>query len=221
MSPFNPIPRIVLVLDPAISTGYALVAVSEGAEVAIIYEYGFLDVNSSSQYVGDWCLDLQSQLEVIIKKHCVQHIAVEDFFFARRTANGSKVNVELRTAIYILARSLKIPYTILSITEWKKFVAGRSTPTKEQKKQWGPAPSKKLMIQEALWNKYKIRFPNHSISKKTGKPINFRMDIVDVVAQSIYFCKIFLNVSSVETLVKIPKDVEIKLNGKQFVYPKK
>lgn len=218
----SPTPEIVLVLDPANSTGYCLVSIGlnpEGkAETGVIYSYGFLDVDTSSDFSGDWCLDLQSQLREICKRHSAQHIAMEDFFFSKRFANGSKVNVELRTAIAMLARELGLNYTILGISEWKKFISGRSTPTKEQKKKWGPARAKKLAIQEALWTRYQIRFPNHSRSKKTNKPIAFRLDIVDVVAQTIYFCKIYLDVKFIETIVKIPKDVSIK--GKEgFIYP--
>ena len=210
-------PSIILVLDPANSTGYALVSVSTNRKLASIYEYGFLEVDTTSDFSGDWCLDLQRQLRKIIRDHMVEHIAMEDFFFSKRFANGSKVNVELRTAIAMLARELGLKYTILSITEWKKYIAGRSTPTKEQKKQWG-TKSKKLMIQQALWERKKIRFPNHSLSKKTGKPIAFRMDIVDVVAQSIYFCGIYLHIPEVICDVEIPKDVVIKNNGKVFEY---
>lgn len=209
---------IVLVLDPAVSTGYCLLSISTDGSRALIYSYGFIDVDCSSDYSGDWCIDLQNQLRKICEKHCVSRMAVENFFFSKKFANGSTVNVELRTAIYILARQMKIPYTILGISEWKKFISGRVTPTREQKKKWGATRAKKLAIQQALWERYQIRFPNHSISKKTGKPMALRLDIVDVVAQAIYFCKIFLNVSKVETRVKVPKDV--LLRGKQgFAYP--
>ena len=209
----------MLVLDPAASTGYCLVSISTDGSRALIYSYGFIDVDCSSEYTGDWCIDIQNQLRSICEKHCVSHMAVENFFFSKRYANGSTVNVELRTAIYILARQMKLPYTILGISEWKKFISGRVTPTREQKKKWGATRAKKLAIQQALWEKYQIRFPNHSISKKTGRPMALRLDIVDVVAQSIYFCKIFLNVSKIETRVKVPKDLPIK--GKpSFEYPK-
>lgn len=218
MATLSPPPEIILVLDPANSTGYCLVSVSDPPERAIIYEYGFLDVDTTSDYSGDWCLNLQAQLRVICEKHSVQHIAMEDFFFSKRFANGSKVNVELRTAIAMLAREMGMQYTVLGISEWKKFISGRSTPTKEQKKKWGPARAKKLAIQEALWLRYHIRFPNHSRSKKTNKPIAFRLDIVDVVAQAIYFCKIYLDVRIIETAVKVPKDVSVK--GKEgYIYP--
>jgi Holliday junction resolvasome RuvABC endonuclease subunit len=210
----------VLVLDPAISTGWCILSISNDGEKAIIYAQGFIDVDCTSDYTGDWCIDLQTQLEEMISKHCISHIAVENFFFSKRFANGSTVNVELRTAIYIIARTLGIPYTILGISEWKKFVSGRVTPTKEQKVKWGKNRSKKIAIQEALWERYQIKFPNHSLSKKTGKPITLRLDLVDVVAQAIYFSKIFIGVTIVESVVRVPKDVNTKSKHPTFIYPK-
>lgn len=210
----------VLVLDPAISTGWCVLSVSNDGEKAVIYAQGFIDVDCTSDYSGDWCLDLQHQLEKMIKKHSISHIAVENFFFSKRFANGSTVNVELRTAIYILSRKLGVPYTIIGISEWKKFISGRVTPTQDQKKKWGKPRSKKLAIQEALWDRYQIKFPNHSFSKKTGKPITLRLDIIDVVAQAIYFSKIYIGVTIIESVVKVPKDVTIKSKHPTFVYPK-
>ena len=210
---------IVLVLDPAASTGYCLVSISTDGSRALIYSYGFIDVDCSSEYSGDWCIDLQNQLRKICEKHCVSRLAVENFFFSKRYANGSTVNVELRTAIYIMARQMNLPYTILGISEWKKFISGRVTPTLEQKKKWGAARAKKLAIQQALWERYQIRFPNHSISKKTGRPMALRLDIVDVVAQAIYFCKIILGVTKIGNRVDVPKDIAVR--GKiGFEYPK-
>ena len=216
-------PKIVLVLDPAASTGYCFMSIrshddDHGQKIAVIYDYGFIDVDTSSDYSGDWCIDLQNQLEKMCRRHGVTHIAVENFFFSKKFANGSTLNVEFRTAIYIMARRLKLPYTILGISEWKKFISGRATPTKEQKKKWGHARAKKLAIQQSLWEKYHIRFPNHSISTKTGKPMSFRLDIVDAVAQAIYFAKIYLNVVEVESRVGVPKDVQLKSKQPLFEY---
>lgn len=208
---------IALVLDPAISTGYCLLCYTPGSP-AIIFAQGHLTVDTSSDYSGDYCIDLQTKLKRLISKYGVNHIAVETFFFSKRFATGSTLNAELRTAIYILARQLGLPYTILGISEWKKFIAGRSTPTKEQVKQWGRERAKKLFIQQALWERFGIRFPNHSISAKTGKPISFKLDVVDAVAQGVYFAFIYLRALEIVSKVEIPKDVYVK--GKEsFSYP--
>ena len=129
------------------------------------------------------------------------------------------MNGAYRTALHMLCRDKGLHYEVLSISLWKKYVAGRATPTKEQKKQWGAEPAKKLYMQQALYERYGFRFPNHSLSKKTGKPIMFRYDIVDAVAQAVFYCSIFLKVKSISMSVKIPDDVEWKKTPKKlFIY---
>jgi Holliday junction resolvasome RuvABC endonuclease subunit len=215
---------IVLSLDPGSCTGYCLVDMEweylDGHKSndewkwssANIYEYGFINVDLSSNYQGDHCIDLMKKIESIIVNNSVEHITIEDFFFSKKFANGSNVNGAFRTAIHILARNLGIDYTILNISAWKTFVAGRSTPTKEQKIIWGPTPAKKIYMQDALWKYFSIRFPNHSISEKTGKPIVFKYDIVDVVAQSIYYCGLCcaVPIEKIICSVSIPQDVVLK-----------
>jgi hypothetical protein len=160
------------------------------------------------------------RVESLIKIHNIDHITIEDYFFSARFANGCNVNAAYRTALHILARQLNIEYTILNISAWKSFVAGRSVPTKEQKTLWGKEAGKKLFIQQALWERWGFKFPNHSLSEKTGKPIKFRFDIVDVVGQAVYFAGLLQRVKRISMNVKIPPDVQFKkVNKKQFFYP--
>lgn len=206
--------KSVLVLDPAISTGYALARVEDG--VFTIFDYGFIEVDKEFEFQGDECIDLMNQISTLIEQHNVDHVGVEDYFFSGRFAQGSTTNAAYRTAIHILCRQKGIEYTILNISAWKKFVSGRTTPTPLQKKKWGKDPAKKLMMQEALWKNYGFRFPNHSLSKKTGKPIMFRYDIVDAVSQAVYFARLFLDVQRVKLTVEIPPDVEFKTKSKKI-----
>jgi Holliday junction resolvasome RuvABC endonuclease subunit len=202
----------ILILDPAASTGFAVGRVD--GDTMDIYDYGFIDIDVETDFVGDRCIDLMHQVGALIQCHNIDYVALEDFFFSSRTPQGSDVNAAYRTAIHILCRQNDIEYTILNISAWKKLVAGRSTSTKEQKRIWGKEPSKKLMIQEALWKNYGFRFPNHSISEKTGKPIKFRYDIVDAVAMAVYFARQYLDIQRVELSVTVPKDVEFKRKPK-------
>lgn len=194
----------ILVLDPAASTGYCIVRVYKTS--ADIYEYGIIDIDKTSDYGGDHYLDLMAKIQKIIDDHEIDDIAIEDYYFDRKKATGSTENVAYRTAIHIVARNNNLPYTVLSITAWKNFVAGRSKPSKEHKKIWGK-DANKIYIQDSLWNRFGFRFSNHSISNKTGKPIKFRMDIVDVVGQAIYYLNIFKNIHQI-TLSVIPKDID-------------
>lgn len=212
---------IILSLDPATSTGYCLVKLYDNKR-ADIYEYGYLDVDTSSEYQGDHCIDLMEKIQKLIDAHQVKHITIEDYFFSPKFISGCSVNVAFRAAIHILARQNQLEYTILNISAWKMFVAGRATPTKEQKEKWGADAAKKLYMQEALWNKWKFRFPNHSISEKTHKPITFRYDIVDVVAQCIYYCCATCQIPPLSITLSVPvaQDVIFKRPGKkQFIYP--
>lgn len=209
----------LLALDPAASTGFCLVDVDVENDTANIYKYGFIEVDTSSNYQGDHCINLMERLQNILNAHAVDHICIEDFFFSKRFATGCTVNVAFRTAIHILARQNSIDYTIVNISAWKTYIAGRSTPTKEQKKKWGADAAKKLYIQQALWEKYGFRFPNHSLSEKSGKPIAFRYDIVDVVGQAVYFCGMIQHIRNMTMSVDIPENVTFKRKiKKQFIY---
>jgi hypothetical protein len=80
---------------------------------------------------------------------------------------------------------------------WKKHVAGYVTCTKQMKQLWGKEKAKKVYIQDALWKRRRIRFPNHSLSTLTNKPISLRYDEVDAVGQAIYYCEVMLNYKNV------------------------
>jgi Holliday junction resolvasome RuvABC endonuclease subunit len=204
--------KTALVLDPAGSTGFAVAKIENN--VFTIFDYGFIDIDKEFEFQGDECIDLMNQVSYLIEKHSIDHVAIEDYFFSGRFAQGSTTNAAYRTAIHILCRQRGIEYSILNISAWKKFISGRTTPTPLQKKMWGNGPAKKLMIQEVLWKKYKFRFPNHSLSKKTNKPIAFRTDIVDAVAQAVYFARLYLDIQEVQMKVDVPPDVELKKTSK-------
>ena len=198
----------ILVVDPAATTGYAIVE-RDGDEAKIV-EYGFVEVDTESEYMGDWCIDLMEKIKDIMIHKTIDSIAIEDYFFGGKFASGSSVNTHYRAAIHIQARKADMHYEILKVSEWKKWVAGRATSTKEQKKKYGKEASKKIMIQEALWHKYGFRFPNHSISPKTGKPVQFKYDIVDAVGMAVFYLEKYLEVKRISMDVEIPEDVEFK-----------
>lgn len=199
----------VLILDPANSTGYCVYEFDEDTSTANITGWGFLDIDQH-EYMGDRYLDLLSKIDKLIKDNNIDQIAVEDYFFSRRSPQGANLNCAYRAMIHMKSRQLKLHYEVLNISLWKKYINGRSTSTKEQKAKWGKEPSKKLMTQESLHNRYGIRFPNHSISLKTGKPIKFRYDIVDAVAMAIFHASIYLHANNIKYSVNRNNDVQWK-----------
>ena len=200
----------VLVLDPASSTGYCIYELDKNKASANIIAWGFLDIANDTDYDGDRYLDLLSQIDKMIKDNDIDEVALEDYFFSRRSPQGANLNCSYRAMIHMKSRELKKHYEILNISLWKKYINGRSTSTKEQKAKWGKEPSKKLMTQESLYKKWNIRFPNHSISLKTGKPIKFRYDIVDAVAMAIFHASIYHHVNNIEYSVIMNDDIEWK-----------
>ena len=202
----------ILVIDPANSTGYCVYSLDESTHTAEIKQWGFIDVEQHN-YAGDQYMDLLKKIEALIINNHIGKVAVEDYFFNQRSAQGSNLNCAYRAMIHLKCRQLGLHYDILNISLWKNFINGRTVPTKDQKAKWGKEPAKKLMTQESLYKRWNIVFPNHSISSLTNKPIKFRYDIVDAVAMAIFHASIYLNAKTIAYSVnatnidwkKIPK----------------
>lgn len=202
----------ILVLDPANSTGYCVFELDEVNSIAEIKQWGFIDVDQHN-YAGDQYIDLLSKVENLIKSNNIDRVAIEDYFFSQRSAQGSTLNCAYRAVIHLKCRQLKIHYDILNISLWKSFINGRTTPTKDQKLKWGKEPAKKLMTQESLFKRWGIRFPNHSISNLTNKPIKFRYDIVDAVAMAVFHASIYMNAKIIKYSLSVT-DIDWKKTPK-------
>ncbi len=203
-----------LVLDPGHSMGYCVFNVDN--DKMCITDYGFYDIDKSSEYMGDWCIDLENWLINKIKSTNASNIVREKYFFSGRFRTGSNVNVAYRTAIDMTARRHNLPYHEVGPSEWKYFLCGRSTPTKEQITHWGKANAKKYMSQASLWLKYQLRFPSHCISNKTNRVIKFRHDVIDAVGIAVYFARKILNLNTVTSTVI--NNNNITGSGKVFDY---
>jgi len=204
----------IIIIDPATTTGYCICTVNTADKKGKIIEYGFLEVDITSEYQGDHCIDLMEKIKQKIIVYNVKNIGIEDYFYSAKFKNGCNVNGAFRTAIHILARTMKIDYKILSISMWKKHIAGRSTPSKIEKEIW-KKNANKYFIQQALYKKWNIKFPNHSI--RGGKIIALKSDVVDSVAMSIYFMKNHYNIENITSGVVCPPDTLKKFKN-SFVY---
>lgn len=200
----------ILIIDPASSTGYCLYKFNESDVSADIISWGFIEVYNDTDYDGDRYVEYRKNIKQLIEEHDVKMVGVEDYFFSKMSPQGSTLNCAYRAMVHLVCREVGIHYDILNISLWKKFINGRSTATKLQKSKWGKEPAKKLMTQESLWLKWNVRFPNHSISKKTGKPIKFRYDIVDAVAMAIFHASIYLHAKSISYNVNVCDDHDWK-----------
>lgn len=172
----------ILVIDPATCTGWCVFN-----KKCKLLEYGFFKIKPT-EYVGDQLIQMQIEILELIKKFSPSHIVIEDYFFSRKFRQGSNMNPAYRAAIHIIVRLLELPYTVISPIVWKKFVAGRVKPTKEECKLYGKDPAKKIMIREALDKKFNIVFPD-IIKDTNGKNVKFKYDISDAAAMGIYYLK--------------------------------
>ena len=206
----------IIIIDPATTTGYCICTVNSAEKTGKIIEYGFMEVDITSEYQGDHCIDLMEKIKQKIILYNVKNIGIEDYFYSAKFKNGCNVNGAFRTAIHILARTMKIDYKILSISMWKKHIAGRSTPSKIEKEIW-KKNANKYFIQQALYKKWNIKFPNHSIRDPGGKIIALKSDVVDSVAMSIYFMKNHYNIENITSAVICPPDTLKKFKN-SFVY---
>lgn len=199
----------VLIIDPANSTGYCIYKIDNKASVMITH-WGFIDIENTTDYDGDRYIDFGNKIKSLIKDYDIGMIGVEDYFFSGKSPQGATLNCAFRAVVHMIAREQNLHYDILNISLWKKYINGRSTSTKEQKAKWGKEASKKLMTQESLWKKWNIKFPNHSLSAITGKPIKFRYDIVDAVGMAIFHASIYLHAKSISYNVNVPNDYDFK-----------
>ena len=126
----------------------------------------------------------------MIRRERPDLILIEDFFFSGKFANGANTNCEIRGIYKAIAALKKIPYVGMNQSEWKRLVAGRSTPTKNQVQRWGKQKAKKKFIVEALKIKHGIDCPSKSLNQKTNRPNDFKFDVSDAIGILIaYFLK--------------------------------
>jgi len=206
---------IILGIDPATSCGWCI-GVLENSCLEII-DCGFIEINKS-EYTGDMCLNMQSNVKQLFDKYNVDEMVIEDYVFSGRKCQGAHLNLYIRGCLHMLCRSYKKPYTIASISNWKSIIAGKSMPSLEMKKFYGKELANKIFIQEALWIRYNIRFPNHCISQKTNKPIQLKYDMVDAVGITIAHVYSKYNVKNIQFKKTFPEDIPKMNKPKQYNY---
>ena len=208
----------IVAFDPALSCGWCISSLDTNSGTVTLLENGYI-VTEKSEYVGDMCLEFQkAALNIIEKYDDICEIVMEDYMFSKSKCQGAQLNVFLRGALMMLCRQLNKPYWIMSVSNWKSIIAGRSMPTRECVKYYGKALANKIFIQEALWLRYNVRFPNHSISHKTGKPISLKYDIVDATGINIAHVYANHNIKVVCNDISNSPDVSMKCNKKMYSY---
>lgn len=206
----------VISFDPALSCGWCISEIHTNS--VELLECGYINIDKQ-QYTGDMCLNLQESAKVLIKKYDdIEEVVLEDYMFSQSKCQGAQINLFLRGALMMLCRTLNKPYWVAPVSNWKSIIAGRSTPTRECIKYYGKALANKIFIQEALWVRYSIRFPNYSVSEKTKKPIAFRYDIIDATAINIAHAYSVHNIKNVVDSIDHLPDINYKVSKKHYSY---
>ena len=207
---------VILGIDPAISCGWCVANMVENSIVDII-DCGHIEV-TKSEFTGDMCLEMQGYVQELFETYNVDEMVIEDYIFSGKKCQGAHLNLYIRGALHMVCRSLGKPYTISSVSNWKSIIAGRSIPTSEMKRFYGKELANKIFIQEALWLRYNIRFPDHSLSQKTKKPIALKYDMVDAVGITIAYIYSKYNMKDITFSKVFPDDVNKASKIKRFKY---
>lgn len=206
---------VILSIDPATSCGWCVAHIENS--ILHITDCGHVEV-TKTEFTGDMCLELQERIDKLFIEHKPDEMVIEDYIFSGRKCQGAHLNLYIRGALHMLCRRHNKPYTIASISNWKSIIAGKSMPSGDMKKYYGKELANKIFIQEALWLRYTIRFPNHSISQKTKKPIALKYDMVDAVGIAIAHVYSKYNIKEVKFLKDFPSDVPKFGKTKQYIY---
>lgn len=183
-----------LAIDPASSTGYAKLSITD--QLVSLDSYGIIEVknNASEEFstVGKTCNELYDKIEALLQP-TPEIVYIEDFFVSSRCTRGVNLNLYLRGSITMLLDRKEIRYKFLSPTEWKSYVTGirGGRPTKTMKA--NNSSANKTIVTDKLKERYGIQFPEKILIN--GKLRKFKYDISDAVG--IGLCGIHTNFPSV------------------------
>lgn len=173
----------VLALDPSCSTGVA-VGIINPQNIMSIQEVGlFLADKEKSQ--GQMYVEYLERLRLLVQNLNPDIIIHETFFSSGKFAQGVDVNFVLRGLIKIVIfENSKITFEA-SPSEWKKFIAKRSTPTKDEKQVYG-TKANKMFIQKAIIESG-INVAEHYIGVSKRK-VKVPSDVWDAIGILRYGC---------------------------------
>jgi Holliday junction resolvasome RuvABC endonuclease subunit len=197
----------VLVLDPATSSGYMIVSL-EG-DLRLI-DWGLIDLKGNE--VGDKLSKYYSYIQEVIEAHQISVIVFEEYFFSSRFCTGANLNVYIRGVLVLLASQKNLKVWTIPPSEWKKTIAGTSSPTKEQKKKYGKLKAKKEYIKQALLDRWNITFPD-KVENSKGRFINLKSDLIDCVGIGISY---LLRESKYQIQASLFDYNQIKINVKEL-----
>jgi len=184
----------VLAFDPSESTGVAIGTIKD--KTLHIEKVGMLFAKKELD-LGLMYLDYDMKVQRLIMIEEPQIVIQESFFASGKFCQGVDVNFVLRGLISMACSREDKSLLTASPSEWKKFVAKRSSPTKEEKLKYG-TKAKKAFIQEALRNKG-IILPE-KYTGPSGRKINVTSDVWDAIGILLYGAYLIDHTDAVENI---------------------
>lgn len=182
----------IIAFDPSMSTGVAIGIIKNNKlyieKVGLIF--GNKDLDQGFAF-----LDYDVKVTKLLLLEEPNFVVQESYFASRGCTQGLEVNFGLRAIIAMACARENKPLFITSPSEWKRVVAKRSTPTKEDKEKF-KNKAKKAFIQEAIKQKG-IFLPEKYIGEKE-RNVNVPSDVWDAIGILIYGALIIDNVKQVE-----------------------
>lgn len=200
----------ILVVDPALTSGHNIITIENTTPLPETFSYSELvnkvvksnnfrckissygyvivppSLRSQDSGTGKVCNYVYEKYKKIIIDNDIDHLAIENYYFSKRAATGSTINVSIRTALYMLAEDMGLSYTVIEINDWKRRVSGRVRPNASDKKKYGKN-AKEMFIKSSLEDEWGISFPEKFRNEK-GREVNFKFDICAAIGQAIAFC---------------------------------
>jgi len=142
--------RALLALDPALSTGFAVVLI-DGQQPLRLDRVGVICVRKSGDDIGVRMNELYRQLEILHREHGFERIAMEGFASQGRAVDD--VSICLRGLIRMFAASHSIPCDVAMPQTWKAAVAAgkadKEVIAQAVKARFGPALPSQVWVHEA------------------------------------------------------------------------
>jgi len=174
----------LLSIDPAKCSGWSVFNCNNEC---ILEKYGLVNTTSIKyNNVGEELLAYKNYIIKLVKDYNIDFVVLEDYFFSSRFKSGSNLNPAFRSIIWLLCAELNIPFKIINISNWKKYIGGCIKPDKVTVRKFGRKLANKEYIKQALIDKYNLVLDNMVYDLVRDKLVPTKYDVCDSIAIGIY-----------------------------------
>lgn len=174
----------MLAIDCSTKSGVSVMSYDKTKEVATLQALSMIMIETKGKTEGSICNEYYQQIIKMLDLYKPDFVAIEHFFFNKKTCNAAALNLLLRAAIFMGCDVKSTPYNLFSSFDWKKLILKKVTISKADRKVM-KNPNKQ-MVQHALKEHFGLEFPAKMASHKSKQLIVFKDDLIDSCGQNIY-----------------------------------